>query len=139
MYTMVVIDMQNPNALISMAYVSENSSNPFAVFCEFIKYCIFTNPSDYIMLSDIRNAVSEEFGLFLPHNVIVRCLSILKNEGSIKKSNHQIKKVGTFNVEKFESDRTAFCEKETALINELIKFVAPFNINWSEDEAKSSW
>lgn len=136
MYTMVVIDMQNPNALISMAYVSENSSNPFAVFCEFIKYCIFTNPSDYIMLSDIRNAVSEEFGLFLPHNVIVRCLSILKNEGTIKKSNHQIKKVGTFNVEKFESDRNAFCEKETALINELIKYVAPFNINWSEDEAK---
>lgn len=43
MLVTVVIDMKNPNALISMAIVSQNADNPYSVFCEYIKYCIFTN------------------------------------------------------------------------------------------------
>lgn len=136
MHTMVVIDMQNPNALISMAYVSENAGNPFAVFCEFIKYCIFTNSSEYMRLSDIIESVSKEFGLLLPHNVILNCLTILKKDGSIIEERYQIKRVGSFDAEKFDAERTAFREKETTLINELIKYVGKFNLTWSKELAR---
>ena len=37
----VGVDMQNRNALISMACVSQNANNPFMVFCEYIKYCVY--------------------------------------------------------------------------------------------------
>ena len=41
MQIMVVINMKNPNALIAMAQVAQNANNPYAAFCEYIKYCIF--------------------------------------------------------------------------------------------------
>lgn len=41
MHFTVVIDMKNPNALIAMAQVAQNAKNPYAAFCEYIKYCVF--------------------------------------------------------------------------------------------------
>ncbi|MEE1139596.1 MAG: hypothetical protein U0M02_14055 [Acutalibacteraceae bacterium] len=136
MYTMVVIDVQNPNALISMAYVSENSGNPFAVFCEFIKYCLFTNPKDYMSIAEIKAAVSEEFGLFLPHNVLLNCFSILNNEGSIKHYKNSIRREGIFDTEKFNDIRTTFRKNESTLVNELITYVGKYGLSWSEDFAR---
>ena len=67
LYT-VVINMKNPNALIAMAQVAQNAKNPYEAFCEYIKYCIFSNVSDTMELSEVRTAVGQEFGLYIPHN-----------------------------------------------------------------------
>ena len=53
LYT-VVINMKNPNALIAMAQVAQNAKNPYEAFCEYIKYCIFSNVSDTMELSEVR-------------------------------------------------------------------------------------
>ena len=74
---MVVINLKNPNALIAMAFVSRNADNPYSVFCEYIKYCIFANTANVMSITDIRTAVSEEFGLYLPYNIIAKCLSTI--------------------------------------------------------------
>ena len=60
----VVINMRNPNALIAMAQVAQNANNPYEVFCEYIKYCVFSNVSSIMTLSEIRTAVGKEFGLY---------------------------------------------------------------------------
>ena len=73
----VVINMRNPNALIAMAFVSQNSNNPYSVFCEYIKYCIFSDTADTMSISDIRTSVSKEFGLYIPYNIAVKCLRFL--------------------------------------------------------------
>lgn len=33
----MVIDMENPNALIAIAHVTENAQNPYYAFCEYVK------------------------------------------------------------------------------------------------------
>ena len=74
--------MQNPNALIAMALISHNANNPYTVFCEYIKYCIYANAEDTMTLPEIRNAVGDEFGLFLPYNVAIK-LYLQRNAPSI--------------------------------------------------------
>lgn len=54
MHFTVVIDMKNPNALIAMAQVAQNANNPYAAFCEYIKYCVFSTASSVVTLSEIR-------------------------------------------------------------------------------------
>ena len=66
MHIKVVIDMKNPNALIAMAQVAQNANNPFDAFCEYIKYCIFVNPSETMVLPEIRDAIGKEFGIYIP-------------------------------------------------------------------------
>ena len=63
--------MANQNALIALAIVSENAKNPYATFCEYIKYCVFTYVKDKMTISELQNAIGQEFGLCIPHNVIV--------------------------------------------------------------------
>ena len=74
----VVINMRNPNALIAMAFVSQNSNNPYSVFCEYIKYCIFSDTADAMSISDVRTSVSKEFGLYIPYNIAAFLLSRTK-------------------------------------------------------------
>ena len=93
MHFTVVIDMKNPNALIAMAQVAQNANNPYAAFCEYIKYCVFSTASSVVTLSEIRTAVGKEFGLYMPHNVLVKCLTYIRTEGVITFDTHQIKRV----------------------------------------------
>ena len=51
----VVINMRNPYALIAMAQVAQNAANPYEAFCEYIKYCVFSNVSS-TMASSIENS-----------------------------------------------------------------------------------
>ena len=76
MYITVVINMKNPNALIAMAQVAQNANNPYAAFCEYIKYCIFMNTEDTMHITEIREAVGREFGIYIPHNVLLKCLTL---------------------------------------------------------------
>ncbi len=77
LYT-VVISMKNSNALIAMAQVAQNAKNPYEAFCEYISICIFSNVSDTMELSEIRTAVGEKFA-FIPHNVLMKCLSYIRD------------------------------------------------------------
>ena len=51
-----------------------------------LKYCIFSDTADAMSISDIRTSVSKEFGLYIPYNIAVKCLSIIENEGIIELS-----------------------------------------------------
>lgn len=133
MYFKVVIHMKNPNALIAMAQVAQNTNNPYDAFCEYIKYCIFSNTSKTMTLSDIRAEVGKEFGLYIPHNVLIKCLSYIENEGIIKFDTHQIKRVGSFDTETFDRERAAYRSIETNIINELIQYASKYNRRWTVD------
>ena len=136
MHSMVVIFMQNPNALVTMATVSQNADNPFATFCEYLKYCIFANCSENINLDDLKEAVKKEFGIYIPHNIILSCLGTLEKEAVISQHNHQIKRIGVYDIDTFEQKRAEFRLIEKSLIDELIKFVSKFKLIWDYDYAK---
>ncbi len=136
MYLTVVIGMQNSNALIALAQVSQNANNPYSIFSEYIKFCVFVNTANTMTLTEVRDAVSKEFGLYLPHNIIVKCLSHLQNEGVVSQDNHQIKRTGTFDTESFEKVRSEYRTTEHALIDALINYVAKYNRTWYIEYAR---
>lgn len=136
MHIEAVIDMRNPNALISMAYISENNENPYAVFCEYIKYCLFKNSSDTVSFAEIGKSVSKEFGIMLPHNVLLRCLDYLKKDGAVIESHHQVKRLGSFDIIKFDERRFQQRKAEQELIDRLRQFAERYNRVWSEEYAR---
>lgn len=136
MYYTVVIKMKNPNALIAMAQVAQNAKNPYEAFCEYIKYCIFSNAYDTMNLSEVKIAVGKEFGLHMPHNIIMKCLSYIQDEGVIKLDEHQIKRVGTFDTEAFDRDRETYRSTEMAIIQALIQYVSKYDRKWEIEYAR---
>lgn len=133
---MVVIVMRNPNALIAMALISHNANNPYTVFCEYIKYCIYANAEDTMTLQEIRKAVGDEFGLFLPYNVTIKCLSQMQNEKDVVWVSHQIKRIGTFDLEEFERKRAEYRTVEISVINALVRYVEKYGRTWSSKYAR---
>ncbi len=120
----MVIDMENPNALIAIAHVTENAQNPYSAFCEYVKYCMMTSPVDVFTEQDVRDAVSKEFGIKIPHHVIVKCLSCLRDEQFVSlEENHVIRRTGSFDVQAFDQARASFRDTETALITEFTDYV----------------
>lgn len=133
----MVIDMENPNALIAIAHVTENAQNPYYAFCEYVKYCMMTSPEDVFTEQDIRDAVNKEFGIRIPHHVIVKCLNCLSDEQFVSlEENHVIRRIGSFDVPSFEQARTSFRDTETALITELIDYVRKYGKDWTEEYAR---
>lgn len=133
MYYMVVINMRNPNALIAMAQVAQNVNNPYEAFCEYIKYCIFSNVSTIMTLSEIRTAVHQEFGLYMPHNILIKCLSYIREAGIISFDSHQIKRVGSFDTEAFDRERETYRSTESAIIQALMQYVSKYNREWTAE------
>lgn len=136
MYITVVINMKNPNALIAMAQVAQNANNPYAAFCEYIKYCIYKNTSNTMTITEIRKEVGTEFGLFIPHNILLKCLSIIQSEGAILCDNHQVSRVGDFNLNAFDQGREAYRVTESALIEELIRFASKYDRVWTTEQTR---
>lgn len=134
----VEVIMDNPNTLIAMAYVSENGRNPFSTFCEYIKYCVFSNGNEQISIDELKQSLSINFGIILPFYIIVRCLSFVQSEGLIvyNKRDHLIMRKGTFDTDLIDEARKAFRETESALLNELILYVKNYKKNWSVDYAR---
>ena len=133
---MVVIVMRNPNALIAMALISHNANNPYTVFCEYIKYCIYSSAENTMTLPEIRNALGDEFGLFLPYNIAIKCLFLIQTEGSIVWDNHQIKRIGTFDLEGFERRRAEYRAVEMSVIDNLVQYVEQYGRTWSPEYAR---
>ena len=138
MNTKVEVVMENPNTLITMAYVSENGKNPFSTFCEYIKYCVFSNGNKQISIDELRDSLSLNFGIKLPYYIIVRCLSIIQNEGLMiyKAKEHLITRKGTYDPNLLDEARKTFRETENALLNELISYVNHYKKDWSVDYAR---
>ena len=132
----VVINMRNPYALIAMAQVAQNAANPYEAFCEYIKYCVFSNVSSIMTLSEIRTAVGEEFGLYIPHNVLMKCLSYIQDEGVITFDTHQIKRAGSFDTESFDRDREAYRATELAIIQAMMQYASKYNREWTAEHTR---
>lgn len=136
MHAVVVIDMQNSNALISMALVSQNANNPYSVFCEYIKYCIFSNDKDILTLAEIRQDVMTEFGLALPYHIEINCLRKIALEGHIIMQDNQIKRTGEFDIDGFDQKRVEYRSYEEALINQLLDYARKYNKEWTYEHAR---
>ena len=132
----VVINMRNPYALIAMAQVAQNAANPYEAFCEYIKYCVFSNVSSIMTLSEIRTAVGKEFGLYIPHNVLMKCLSYIQDEGVITFDTHQIKRAGSFDTEAFDRDREAYRATELAIIQAMMQYASKYNREWTAEHTR---
>ena len=132
----VVINMRNPNALIAMAQVAQNANNPYEAFCEYIKYCVFSNVSSIMTLSEIRTAVGKEFGLYIPHNVLMKCLSYIQDEGVITFDTHQIKRIGSFDTEAFDRDRETYRATESAIIQALMQYASKYSREWTIEHTR---
>lgn len=132
----VVINMRNPNALIAMAQVAQNANNPYEAFCEYIKYCVFSNVSSIMTLSEIRTAVGKEFGLYIPHNVLMKCLSYIQDEGVITFDTHQIKRIGAFDTEAFDRDRETYRATESAIIQALMQYASKYSREWTIEHTR---
>lgn len=128
--------MQNPNALISMAQVSQNSNNPFLVFTQYIKYCLSANGNDSVSILEIKEAISNEFGIYMPYNIIYKCIMDLEKEGFVLIDNHKIKITGTFDVEAFDNQREKYRKIENEIIDQLILFGKKYKLNWDKKYAR---
>lgn len=128
--------MKNPNALIAMAQVAQNANNPYEAFCEYIKYCVFSNVSSIMTLSEIRTAVGKEFGLYIPHNVLMKCLSYIQDEGVITFDIHQIKRIGSFDTEAFDRDRETYRATESAIIQALMQYASKYSREWTIEHTR---
>lgn len=128
--------MRNPNALIAMAQVAQNANNPYEAFCEYIKYCVFSNVSSIMTLSGIRTAVGKEFGLYIPHNVLMKCLSYIQDEGVITFDIHQIKRIGSFDTEMFDRDRETYRATESAIIQALMQYASKYSREWTIEHTR---
>lgn len=119
--------MKNKNALISMACFSESANNPYAVFCEYIKYSVYTHASKKLTISEIQKVVGEEFGIYLPYHILSNCLKILEKEKSIQITDHCVTRIGQYDSSVFERSRNDYRNIESSLIEKLRSFASSYN------------
>ena len=132
----VVIILQNTNALISMALVSQNADNPYHAFCEYIKYCVTVSDRKKVLISDIIESVEKEFGIRLPINIVRTCLEYLAEEGFLCQNKESIEIIKGYDTEAFDTKRREHKETEYKLICALVEYANNYNKHWDENHAK---
>lgn len=134
---MVVIKMENPNALMAVAYVSQNDNNIYDVFCEYIKYCLSKKSQTNFILNDIRKDIADEFGIELPHNVLLFCLKAIAKEGFLQVFNDKsIKIIGEYDCSILDKARIDFYNVERSLITSMVSYGIKYNKNWQYSDAR---
>lgn len=126
----VRFDMENSNALISAAYISQSEGQPYRVFCEYVKYCVTRHPSEQMLIGELRGALENEFGMYFPRNVLNRCLSILIRENFLSTERHHIYRNGNFDCTTFDKKRDKFRETKDYVVRQLIDHVSTFKKTW---------
>ena len=100
----VIIDMNNRNALISLAYI-ETSDNPLQVFCNFILYLLLKAPEQTLRADILKDCLQDEFGISMPQQIINNCVRLMEKRGEVAKLPHgagyKIEKT-SFDIDKFE-------------------------------------
>ena len=135
----VIIDMNNRNALISLAYI-ETSDNPLQVFCNFILYLLLKAPEQTLRADILKDCLQDEFGISMPQQIINNCIRLMEKRGEVARLPHgagyKIEKT-SFDIDKFEKTRLELHEHEEKLLQSLIEFVdAHYKKTWSNAEAK---
>lgn len=132
----VMIQMQNPNALIAMAQVSSSSNNPYSVFCEYIKYCMAIHPTELITITELVKSVRDQFGIHLLYNVTLQCMQILSKLGYASIQDKCYHREGDFDIKAFENERDNYRNIENTLISGLIEYGNRYNHSWTTVEAR---
>ena len=135
----MIIDMNNRNALISLAYI-ETSDNPLQVFCNFILYLLLKAPEQTLRADILKDCLQDEFGISMPQQIINNCIRLMEKRGEVARLPHgagyKIEKT-SFDIDKFEKTRLELHEHEEKLLQSLIEFVdAHYKKTWSNAEAK---
>ncbi len=132
--------MQNPNTLVSLAYIKTNS-NPLSVFCNYVLYLLLTAPDQSLRSDELKQKLADRFGLNMPQQMINNCIRILKRSGDvIQLPAGAGYSIGTtnFNADTFEKNLLRLQEQEIAVLQSIVAFVYDtYKINWSVDDAKN--
>lgn len=134
-----MIDMKNPNTLVSLAYIKTNK-NPLHVFCNYVLYVLITAPNQSLRMDEIRDKLYSEFGLNMPLQMIQSCTRILRKSGELitlpDGGGYSIKDT-TFDAAAFEGTRHRLHEQENRVLKAMADFVKlRYNLSWSEDDAR---
>lgn len=136
---MEMIDMNNTNALVALAYIKIND-NPLKVFCNLILYTLVTSATGSLRGDELKEAINEKFGLDMPQNLIKNCANLLRKNSQIKflpnGAGYSIDKAN-FNDIEFESNMDKLKQQETKFLQSMIDFVlTKYAIEWTLDDAK---
>lgn len=138
---MVMINMNNPNALIALAYIKTND-NPLKVFCNYILYLLMKSPYKKLRADELKEHFRSEFGLNIPQQIIRNCGNLLKKNQDIKilsnGEGYVIDKT-TFDFDKFESILSRLKNQEIEVIQSIVDFMQTrYRIEWSLEEARKN-
>ena len=135
----VIIDMSNPNALVSLAYIKTND-NPLQVFCNYVLYLILISPSTSLRLDDLKSQLRERFGLEMPWQMLNMCLRILKKNKEVDLLPHGAGYSAgetDFSITFFENEMKRLQEQEVKVLSSLACFVKnKYKQVWTEENAK---
>lgn len=136
----VIFDMNNPNTLVSLAYIKANK-NPLEVFCNYILYSLLVAPTQSLRADELKESLSEKFGLLMPQQMINSCVRILKRNGEISfLPNGAGYAIGDtkFNITEFEEKLRRLQKQEETVLKSLTEYVFEhYKISWSSEEAKT--
>lgn len=137
----VIIDMSNPNVLVSLAYIKTND-NPLSVFCNYILYLLLISPSHSLRRDELKQKLLEKFGLDMPEIMIDNCTRILKRQNEIiflpNGAGYEVKETD-FDTEQFNATMTRLHQQEDTVLNSILAFLKE-NYNktdWNLNDAKN--
>ena len=136
----VIIDMSNPNTLVSLAYIKSNN-NPLLVFCNYILYLLSVSPDQSLRADELKEKLAERFGLNMPYQMINNCVRILKKSGEVNQlpngGGYSIGKT-QFNTDTFEKAMLRLHEQEEFVLKSIVDFVASrYKLSWTTETAKN--
>lgn len=136
---MVMIDMNNPNTLVALAYIKTND-NPLHVFCNYILYLLINALNQTLRADELQNQLKENFGLDMPYNLIKSCTNILKRKNEIK----ILERGAGYSIEETKFDACEFNHTMNRLRNQELQVLvsikdfvqSKYNIEWNIEETK---
>ena len=133
-----IIDMQNENALIALAYIKEND-NPVQVFCNYVVICLMKAKNNKLRYDELFIEIEKFTGLKMSVHMLKMCCSILKKEHKLKKlpngAGYELIDF-CYDIKNFETQRDLLQIKEKKIINQLINYVKDFNLEWDYELAR---
>lgn len=138
---MVMINMNNPNTLIALAYIKTND-NPIIVFCNYILYLLTISPTQSLRADELGNNLKDKFGLDMPQSMLSSCIKILKREKKVK----VLPDGGGYAIDQCQFDSKSFdetmfklSEHEKKLLQSIVEFIdKKYQIKWTVEEAKKN-